>query len=82
MIVEETGRPEHRGIVKVRETIERGLPGYSHVQVVAGVVHFKRSDTIFAKMLTVEQRRRPPIFPANCEDSLARLLRRLLGCSP
>ena len=82
VVVEETGRPEYRDIVKVRETIERGLPGYGDVHVVAGVVHFRHSDAMFAKMLVAEQRRKPPIFPANCMDSLARLLRRLLGCTP
>ena len=81
VVVEETGRPEHRDIEKVRETITRGVPSYENVRIIAGIIHYRRSDTMFNKMMHAEQRRRPPIFPANCEKNLCGLLLQLLNCS-
>ena len=80
VVVEETGRPEYRDIEKIRETIARGVPGYANVTIIAGIVHYRRCDTMFNKMISREQKRRPPIFPANCEEKLCDLLLQLLGC--
>ena len=80
-VVEETGRPEHRDIEKVREAIAGGVPGYADARIIAGIIHYRRSDTMFNKMMHAEQKRRPPIFPANCEKNLCDLLLQLLNCS-
>jgi len=80
VVVEETGRPEHRDIEKVRETITRGVPGYATVRIIAGIIHYRRSDSMFNRMVLAEKKRRPPIFPANCEENLCNLLLQLLGC--
>lgn len=69
VVLEETGRPEHRDIEKVRETIARGVPGYGNVRIIAGIVHYRRGNAMFNRMISYEQKQRPPIFPANCEEN-------------
>ena len=84
VVVEETGRPEHRDIGKVRESIEILRAGgiLGGVEVVAGIVHYRRGDTMFNKMIASEASRKPPILPANCYTKLRTLLIGLLGCTP
>jgi len=83
VVVEDTGRPEHRDIAKVRESIEmlNSINDLLSVRVVAGIVHYRRSDAMFVREITAEAGRRPPVFPANCDKQLRRLIERLLGCS-
>lgn len=82
VVVEDTGRPEYRDLEKVEHSIE--MIRSSNIigdAVVAGVVHYKRSDTMFNKMAVRRASRRPPILPANCYDKLRKIIRELLGCN-
>ena len=82
VVVEETGRPEYHDLEKLRESIEmlKNSNIFSNIKIIAGIVHYERSDTMFNKMITSEASRKPPILPANCHNRLRALLEELLGC--